>query len=145
MVAKNDVVLATGHASYHESEKIVMLAKQKGVKKIVITHPENPIIDMPQAVQSSLARQGVFFEWVACNLGTITGGTGKRSPQVYKNFIRGVGAGSSVMATDFGQPRNAVAAKGLGMFIKAMLENGISPEEIKVMVKDNPKKLLGIA
>lgn len=145
MIAQKDVVLATGHASCQESEKIVALAKQKGVKKIVITHPENPIIDMPAEMQKSLARQGVFFEWVACNLGTITGGTGKRSPEVYTRFIRGVGAGASVMATDFGQPRNAVAAEGLRMFIGAMLGNGISPDEIKVMVKDNPKKLLNIA
>ena len=58
--------------------------------------------------------------------------------------IKLIGPQHCVMGTDFGQADNPVAAEGLKMFIKAMLENGISEKDIETMVKKNPAKLLKI-
>jgi len=145
LIAQKDVILGTGHISYHESEKIVNLAREKGIKKIVITHPESPRISMPPEMQKKLARQGVIFEWVAFNMTTLTAGKGKISPEVYAQNIKAIGAESCVMATDFGQVNNDGPAEGLAGFIKVMLENGISAAEIRMMVRGNPMRLLGLS
>ncbi|MDR3563124.1 MAG: DUF6282 family protein [Negativicutes bacterium] len=145
LVAQKDVVLGTGHISSQESEKIVALAKEKGVKKIVITHPEAPRIAMPPQVQKELARQGAIFEWVGFNMTTLTGGRGKVPPEVYASYIMGIGAESCIMATDFGQANNDEPAVGLGNFIRVMLEHGVSPAEIRMMVQTNPRKMLGLS
>ncbi|MDR3590676.1 MAG: DUF6282 family protein [Negativicutes bacterium] len=144
LVAQKDVILGTGHISYQESEKVVALAKTKGVKKIVITHPEAPRINMPLQTMKELARQGVMFEWVAFNMTTLTAGRGKVPPEVYVRNIKAVGAEACVMATDFGQVNNDSPAVGLAGFIRAMLDNGISPKDIRMMVRDNPLSLLGL-
>ena len=145
LIAQKDVILGTGHISYQESEKVVKLAKEKGIKKIVITHPEAPRIDMPLETQEELARQGAFFEWVGFNMSTLTAGRGKVSPEIYARNIKAVGSEASILATDFGQVINDSPAIGLRGFIKVMLENDISPQEIRTMVRDNPARLLGIS
>lgn len=55
--------------------------------------------------------------------------------------IKAVGPEKSVMATDMGQIDNFTPVEGLRVFIRMMQERGISDEEIRVMVSENPKHL----
>lgn len=48
------------------------------------------------------------------------------------------------MSTDFGQINNCSPPQGLFEFVKSMLSFGISDEQIRVMINDNPKQLLDI-
>lgn len=57
--------------------------------------------------------------------------------------IRLVGAERCVMTTDFGQIQNPSAPEGLYEFIGRMRAEGISKEEIRLMVRKNPVELLG--
>ena len=47
------------------------------------------------------------------------------------------------MASDFGQIFNEEPIKGFRRFINAMLEMGVSADDIEVMIKKNPEKILG--
>src|SRR5947209_13385825 len=47
LIAQKDVILGTGHLSPAEIHTVVTLARDHGIKKILITHPEAPFIDLP--------------------------------------------------------------------------------------------------
>jgi predicted metal-dependent TIM-barrel fold hydrolase len=58
--------------------------------------------------------------------------------------IRAVGPEHYILASDLGQVHNPPPPEGLRIYIMMLMERGFSPEEIRVMVKDNPEKLLGL-
>jgi imidazolonepropionase-like amidohydrolase len=48
------------------------------------------------------------------------------------------------MSTDLGQIWNPLPVEGMRMFIVTLIKYGISEEEIILMAKKNPAKLLGL-
>jgi hypothetical protein len=46
------------------------------------------------------------------------------------------------IGSDFGKVLHMDAIDGMRVFIRALLGFGIKPEEVKVMLKDNPAKLM---
>jgi hypothetical protein len=138
IVAKHDMVLATSHIRPAEMLPVVNAAKEAGVKRIIITHPEFPTTLLSIEQQQELARLGVFFE--RC---FTTPNTGKISwEQVYAN-IREVGPESTILATDLGQTTAPYPDEGLGIFIGKLLDNGFREQEVQRMVRENPAQLLG--
>lgn len=59
-------------------------------------------------------------------------------------FIVGIGAAHCIMSTDAGQWLNQPAAQQMGIYIKEALKSGISAQDVRCMVADNPAKILGI-
>src|ERR671935_2525093 len=138
IIAKHDMVLATSHIRPSEMLPVVKTAKEVGVQRIVITHPEFPTTLLSIEQQQELARLGAYFE--RC---FTTPNTGKISwEQVYAN-IREVGPESTILATDLGQTTAPYPDEGLATFIKNLLDNGFSERDVQRMVKDNPAQLLG--
>jgi hypothetical protein len=138
LIAERDAVLATGHLAPVESERLVDVALAAGVRRIIVTHPELDIIDMPLDMQARLAQKGVMLE--RCFIVTTMGFNTKRLAEA----IRTVGIESTVMATDFGQLVNPPPVEGLRAYVRAMLDEGFSGEEVERMVQHNPAKLLGL-
>jgi predicted metal-dependent TIM-barrel fold hydrolase len=58
--------------------------------------------------------------------------------------IRELGAEHFILASDFGVYTLPTPVEGLREFIACMLDLGISPDEIELLVKRNPAKLLGM-
>jgi hypothetical protein len=73
----------------------------------------------------------------------LTGGLADDIPSVARS-IREIGAKHCIMSTDFGYYGLSTPVEGLRQFIACMLDLGIRPEDIQLMVKTNPEKLLGI-
>jgi hypothetical protein len=139
LVAKAGAILGTSHLAAEEVEKVVCLARQRKVEKIVITHPENDPPMMPLDMQKRLAAQGVFFERTFVS----TLPPRKMTPAILAGHIKAVGADSTIMATDLGQAENAEPVKGLITFIKTMMALGIPAGQITTMVQKNPVQVLG--
>ena len=139
-IAANDVILGTGHLSAEECELLAMAALERGVKKILITHPEFEAVRMPVEMQQRLAGKGVFFE--RCFYATNS--PQKLPPQEVAEHIKAVGAETTVLSTDFGQVFNRPPVEGLKEFIATMMHYGISDAEIEIMIKKNPRLLLNI-
>jgi hypothetical protein len=138
IMAKHDMVLATSHIRPSEVLPVVKAAKDVGVQRIIITHPEFPTTLLSIEQQQELARLGVYFE--RC---FTTPFTNKISwEQVYAN-IREVGPSSTIVATDLGQTTNPYPDEGLAMFAEKLLDNGFSEAEVRGMVRDNPAQVLG--
>jgi len=138
IVAKHDMVLATSHIRPSEMLPVVKAARELGVQRIVITHPEFPTTFLSIDQQQELARNGVYFErcFTTPNTGKVTW------EQVYAN-IRQVGPESTILATDLGQSTAPYPDEGLATYMSNLLDNGFSEQEVQRMVRDNPAQLLG--
>ncbi len=56
--------------------------------------------------------------------------------------IKAIGPERCIIGSDFGQVLHVNSVDGVRIFIRALLAFGISPEEIRVMIRDNPAKLM---
>ena len=143
IIAEADIVLATGHISIEEAMPLVETAHQRGVKKIVVTHPTSPmeaytIADMKEI----LAKGATMLEQVVND--TTHQMKNPIDPSVIADAIRACGAANTIMSTDSGQVINPAPVISLENFMCLMLEAGIPEEDVKLMTRDNPAKMLGI-
>ena len=60
------------------------------------------------------------------------------------NQIEELGAENCIIATDFGVYTLPEPVEGFREFIACLLDLGISPENIRKLSSENPKKLLGL-
>ena len=73
LMAGGSAILGTGHLSPAEIMQLVPAAHAAGVRKILITHPEHPPVELPAPEQEELRdRYGVYFErcLITTNLGS---------------------------------------------------------------------------
>jgi hypothetical protein len=142
LIAEANVMLGTGHLAKREAFPLVDAAIAAGVKKIVITHPVSDYLDYEHEDLKVLAAKGCYFDhdWCFCTPQV----THRYPPSAIADAIRVVGVERSVMATDTGQKVNPPPTECMRDFIAAMLDCGLTEEEIRVMTSDNPAKLIGI-
>ncbi len=142
LIAKADIVLGTGHLSAAEIAEIVPIAMQRGVKKVLITHPESRLIKMSLEMQKDLARQGAFFD--RCFFQMSVTGAAALPPEAMVAQIETTGHECSIISTDFGQVSNDPPVEGLKKYIQVLLQHGVSYPALEVMVKKNPALLMGV-
>ncbi len=56
--------------------------------------------------------------------------------------IEEIGPDRCIIGSDFGQVLHMDAIDGMRVFIRALLAFGIKPDEMKVMLQENPAKLM---
>ena len=140
LIAAHNAILGTAHLSPAEILQLVPAARAAGVRKIVITHPEHPPVEMPPLLQEELRdRYDVTFE--RCLITTVLG-HGRLPFAALAAVIRRLGCASTIIATDFGQPENPYPADGLAAYIAHLKAEGFSAAEIAVMSQANPARLL---
>jgi hypothetical protein len=133
LIAKHDMILATGHLGRHEIFPLVKTAKEMKVRKVLITHAEFPSQNLSAEEQMELARWGALIEHCFTTMHT-----GKAPWDVVVDSIRKVGASRCILSTDLGQPINPPVAEGFAMFAEVLLENRFSTEEVRQMAVTNP-------
>jgi hypothetical protein len=142
LIAKADIILATGHLSVPEIKAVVDAGLTAGVRKILVNHPELWLIGMSVEDQRELAAKGATME--VCIRSVTAPGHGEASPQWLAERIKAVGPEHVVMATDYGQVDSPPAPEGMRWYIAQMLECGLPAGDIEWMVKVNPARLLGL-
>lgn len=138
LVARHRAILGTGHLSAAETAAVVALARDEGVRTILVTHPEIQFIRMPVEMQKRLAGPGLYFERCFCRAGFHRDWAGMASD------IRAAGVASSILATDLGQPENPHPVEGLEQFIGKMFAHGFSAGEVELLTAANPAVALGL-
>lgn len=141
IIAQEDVCLATGHLSNEEGIILCEEALKRGVKKIVFTHADFETNKLPLEKQLELSRKGVFIEKTMLCL---TPEWYSISPEEMAVSIKTIGADRCILSSDFGQTTNPHPVEGFALFIEKMLEQNITPEEIKQMICKNPMTILGL-
>jgi hypothetical protein len=141
LIADAGICLSTGHLSLEEIRKLVPAAREAGVSRILVTHPDLMLSGIGVADQKALAAEGAIVEKDMNTLGppwhSIT------LDQMVKS-IREIGPAHCVLATDYGQLHSPAPVDGLRIFIQLCLEQGISDADVRTMVAENPARLLGL-
>jgi hypothetical protein len=136
VIARHDLVLATGHLDGAEILAVVRAARAEGVRRIVVTHPEFTSQRLPVSRQRELAEAGALLE--RC---FTTPYTGKVSWTDLFDNIRAVGVEHSVLSSDLGQPFNPPVEDGLALFADRLIEAGFSEQDVRTMAVTNSRYL----
>jgi hypothetical protein len=138
LIARHNMLLATGHLSRDEIFAVVDAALEAGVRDIVITHPEFPSQDLSVDDQKQLADKGALLE--RC---FTTPHTGKVTWERWLENIRATGPEHSVLSTDLGQVFNPPVEDGMALMVDRLLEAGFNDEEVYVMAVVNTRIVAG--
>ena len=137
MIGEHDLVLATGHVLPEEVLSLIPAAKAQGVRHILVTHPFHQHATIDQMRQLASAGAVMELDWLAVHGGSY-------SVQDYVQAIREVGAEHYLISSDFGQAGNPSHVDGLRTFIGALRAAGVSDDEVDLMARRNPARLLGL-
>jgi hypothetical protein len=140
VMAKHDLVLATGHLSAAEIPVLVRAARANGVRRVIVTHPEFTSQRLTVEQQEELAELGAFME--RC---FTTPYTGKVAWDLMIENIRRVGPRYSLLSSDLGQPHNPPVEDGLALMADYLLKAGISEEDIHLMAVTNTVNMVSLA
>ena len=137
LIAKHDMILATGHLGRHEIFPLVKAAKASGVRRLIVTHAEFPSQNLSADEQVALADLGAIIEHCFTTYHT------NKSPweTVFAN-IRAVGVERTMLATDLGQKTNPPVAEGFAAFAQRLLNAGFTTREINRMASTIPAALV---
>ena len=151
IIARENLVLATGHVHPEESIAVVKRGRELGVKNIIITHGLTNVPGLTMAQAKEVVDMGAMIE--VCFLQFQAG---PNAPLPFlthwtqinaKHVAQGVkefGARGLVVSSDLGQSANITHPDGLEVAIAAMKREGISDADIDTMMRKNPAKLLGL-
>jgi predicted metal-dependent TIM-barrel fold hydrolase len=137
LIAQNNLVLAMGHSSPQEVLALIPFARAEGVENILITHVFGQDASFSQIQQMAATGAIMELDWLAAY-------TDPPILNDYVKVIQSVGAESFIISSDFGQEGNPDHASGMRAFIAALRSREISQQQIDVMAKQNPAKLLGL-
>lgn len=152
IIARENLVLATGHVHAEEVLAVTKRAKELGVKNMLVTHglTNIPGLTMEQAKQA--VANGALIE--ICYLQFMTGPDAqyawmkhwdKVGADKVAQAVKALGADAIVLSTDLGQQGMMMPPDGIENAIAAVKAAGVSQEDIDKMMKRNPARLLGLA
>lgn len=137
IIAKNNLVLETGHSSPAEALMLIREARRQGVQNILVTHAMSAPVNMSIPEMQEAAKLGAYIElvWVK---------PGSDAAKAYVKAIREVGPEFCVLSSDLGQATTPLHPDGLLALYEYLHGQGFSVNEIDRMAKINPAKLLGL-
>ena len=157
VVAKHNLTLSTGHVSPAETLMIIRAAKAAGVNKIYVQHANHGGLVWPMTQLKEAVRLGAMIEIVTSGEGLTGGPAGKGVPAVVNAEnptmdygpqkiadIRALGPANVILSTDLGQPDRVNYAESFEMAIAVLKKEGFTQQEIDLMAKINPARILGL-
>jgi Family of unknown function (DUF6282) len=139
LVAQHRAILSTCHLSIPEIVKLVPAARERGVEKIMITHPYFKVPGLDLETLRSLVDQGAYAEFGYCTISPMWNhATLVRQVEA----INELGAQRCILMSDGGQRHNPMPAECLRVFAQSVYESGVAEEDVTKMIKDNPLDLL---
>ena len=137
LIAKHDMILATGHLGRKEIFALVKTARAMKVRKVLVTHAEFPSQNLTAEEQVELANAGATIEHCFTTMHT-----GKAPWAVVMDSIRKVGPERCLLSTDLGQTINPPVAEGFAMFAQTLLDGGFTVDQIRRMAVTNSAALV---
>ena len=137
IIAAADMTLASGHISPAEAIALFEAARAQGVQRMIATHPDG-VATLEE--QQKMIALGAYPEYtfLAC-----MPSRARRTPQQFVETIRSLGVSNCIVTTDFGQWQNPPPAEGMRMAIAALLDAGMTSDEVTTLVKGNTAQLVG--
>jgi hypothetical protein len=151
IIARENLVLATGHVHPEEIIAVVRRGRELGVKNMLVTHGLTNVPGLTMAQAKQVTDMGALIEICFLQfqagpnapLAFLTHWTQINAKHVAQ-AVKELGAGSLVVSSDLGQSANITHPDGIEVAVGAMKREGISDADIDLMVRKNPARLLGL-
>jgi len=152
IIARENLLLATGHVHPEEVVAVVKRGRELGVKNMIVTHGLTSVPGLSMAQAKEVTANGAVIE--VCYLQFLAG---PNAPLAFLTHwtqigakqvaqaVKELGAKSLVISSDLGQAGNMTHPDGLENAINAMKKEGISDADIDIMMRKNPARLLGLS
>jgi hypothetical protein len=137
LVAKHDLILASGHIAPEEAMLVFAEGGRQGVKHMIATHAMDLSGKMTIDQMKQAVKLGATIEFDFRN---VLSEGGRRA-----DAIRELGPEHCLISefwTKMSQPKEYAGYEGVGEFVEAMHTRGFTDHELDVMFKDNPARLL---
>lgn len=142
LVRDYGAILGTGHISRDEIFAVFDYCSAAGLDRVVVTHPEFRAPNLDIKTIEELARGGAYMEFCAVDCFPIHA---VRTVEEIRDMILAAGIEQSLLSSDSGQPWAPRPPETLRVFLQCLHEKGLTEQQIRTMVTENPEKLLGIA
>ncbi len=139
LIARSNIILATGHLSPSETEILVKEALNFGIKKIIVTHPIWGPTLMTDKQRRRLAEMGAYIEFT---LSALTPQRGSINPNKFVEMIHKVSPERCILSSDYGFYIDHDPLGCWLRYIPRLLKAGLLKDEIDIMIKENPAYLL---
>ncbi len=141
LIKERNLTLATGHLTPEEVLMVMAEAKQRGITRIIVTHPMlgPQFTDMSLPQMQEAVKLGGAIEITA---GTITrDGPGKaRAIEV----IKALGTPNVIISSDSGLVGTPNHPDALAMAAKSLRAAGFNEQDLNRMFKETPARLVGL-
>ena len=142
VIARNDMLLASGHLHVSETWVIFEEAKRRGVKRLAFTHPEE-IVGASLNDVKGIAAMGAFVEHSICMF--LEGSKFKvANAEDLRHQIEAAGVEQTVICSDLGQVGVFSPLEGFRRGVALCMDLGYSDDDIHKMVATNASKMLGL-
>ena len=137
VIAKNDLILASGHIAPEEALMVFEEGRRQGVHRMIATHAMDLAGKMNMEQMLQAAKLGAIVEFDFRNIFE-DGGT-------RADAIRKIGPERCLISEFWTQksPRVYAGLDGFGEFVEKMHARGFTDKELDEMLKENPARLLG--
>lgn len=135
------LALSTGHLSAAEALLVIREAKKQGISRIIVTHAMGHPIDMTVPQMKEAAKLGAYLEFVGA---FIIGTRAEFSAQEYFEAIRQIGADHVIISSDSGQLNRPYPDDTMAYVAGRLRDMGATEAELRKMMVENPRKLLGV-
>jgi hypothetical protein len=160
IAAHPQVFLNTGHVSADEAVRLVDLAEENGIERVLVASAVTKIASMEQL--RYMISKGAFIEYMLAAY-THTTSIPKTHYYVEREYasidegmedaptggvrlvaeqIQELGADRCIIGTDFGVYLLPEPVEGLRGFVACLLDMGLPLEDIHKLIKTNPERLL---
>jgi len=137
LIAKYNMILATGHITREETYALIQAAHERKVERIIATHVSSPGNFTEIDKQKELLQYGAYMEH--CTNGVTSG---KIEYDVMLAQIKAIGPDRVILSTDLGQPNHKYPDEGLLDFCNRLVESGLSENDVRKTIVDNPVALI---
>ena len=137
LIAEHDLALAMGHSAPEEVLALIPEARRHGVEQILVTHVFSQRPSRAQMQQMADAGAILEIDWYAVYLGN-------RTVTEYVSAIQEIGAEHFLMSSDLGQATSPSHVDGLRAYVTAFRDAGLTDDQIDLMLRRNPARLLGL-
>jgi hypothetical protein len=162
IAANPNIYMITGHVSVPEAMRLVELAGEYNIEKVVVSSAVTKIASLGDLTM--MADAGSFIEYTLAAYTHTTSipkthyyvereyasidegmskGPGGGVKEVGEQILE-LGSEHCILATDFGVYTLPEPVEGFREFIACMIDLGITQDDVRQIVKENPGKVIGL-
>jgi len=141
-IADAGAVLAAGHMAPDQIAILLRAAREAGVTRMIVNHPEYVIQADPKQVVG-FAEAGAIIEHECCMYDEASA-FHHWDIATLKGWIDLVGADRTSIGSDLGQVDNPLPIESFRKILDQLHDHGVSESDLCKMVRDNPARLLGL-